>query len=323
MRATNLGRSGVVVTELGLGTAQLGGLYEPTMDQRTANATVAAAWEAGIRYFDTAPHYGLGAAEERVGVALAGRPREAFTISTKVGRLIVENADGGRERRWGFGADAVRRSLDMSRQRLRLDRIDVALVHDPEEHLDQAIDEAFPALAELRAHGVIGAVGVGTRNLPSLLRFVRETEVDAVMVAGRLTLLDADALVELVPLCRERGVSVLNAGVFNSGVLAAPAPVAGAHFEYATAPPHVLARAREIEATTLRHGISLPEAALAFAAHSDVVSSVVVGADSPEQIVQTADAFAARHRDLSELWRDLRPGRPGATTAREPHHRGE
>ena len=300
-----MGRSTVVVTELGLGTAQLGGLYAP-MDQRTADATVAAAWEAGVRYFDTAPHYGLGAAEERLGVALAGQPREAFTISTKVGRLIVESADGGRERRWGFSADAVRQSLDASRQRLGVDRIDVALVHDPEAHLDQAVDDAFPVLAELRARGEIGAVGVGTRDLPSLIRFVRDTDIDAVMVAGRLTLLDASALTELIPLCRERGVSVLNAGVFNSGVLAAPAPTAGTHFEYAAAPPDVVARARDIETAALGHGVSLPEAALAFAADSDVVSSVVVGAESPEQIAGTVHAFAARRRDLTALWRYVR-----------------
>ena len=285
MRTASVGRTGVRVTSLGLGTAQLGDLYG-VMPAATATAIVDAAWAGGIRYFDTAPHYGLGLAEARLGMALAHRDRGSYAVSTKVGRLIVETPHGP-ERRWDFSAAGVRRSLEESLERLGLDRVDIVLVHDPEGHADAALDEAVPELARLRAAGTIGAVGVGSGDLRVLERFAVEADVDAVMVAGRLTLLDQTALRSLVPACRERGISILNAGVFNTGITAAPWPADDARYEYAPASDAVLARARRIAGDATLSGTTLPQAALKYAASERAVASVVVGADSPHQIEES------------------------------------
>jgi D-threo-aldose 1-dehydrogenase len=285
MRTETVGRTEVRVTSLGLGTAQLGDLYG-VMPSETAAAIVDAAWAGGIRYFDTAPHYGLGLAESRLGAALARRDRSSYTVSTKVGRLIVETPRGP-ERRWDFSAAGVRRSLEESLERLGLERVDIVLVHDPEGHADAALDEAVPELARLRAAGTIGAVGVGSGDIRMLERFASEADVDAVMVAGRLTLLDQTALRSVVPACRERGVSILNAGVFNTGLTASPWPADHARYEYERASAELLARARRIAEGATRRGTTLPQAALKYAASERAVASVVVGADSPHQIEES------------------------------------
>lgn len=287
------------VSPIGLGTAQLGDLFEP-LDQATATSVVEAAWDAGIRYFDTAPHYGLGLAEERLGVALCELPRHEYTLSTKVGRLVVD-VDGGRTRAWNFTADGVRRSLAASRRRLAVDRIDIALVHDPEDHLDDALASAAPELERLRDAGEVRAIGVGSKHLPSLIRFVRETDVDVVMVAGRLTMLDHSALDELVPLCERRGVRILNVGVFNTGILATPKPASDGRFDYTVAPDAVLARAKELAALSAGFGYTLPEAAIAFARHPAPVASVVLGAETAEQVRANVGA-AGVDGDADGLW---------------------
>jgi D-threo-aldose 1-dehydrogenase len=270
---------------MGLGTAQLGDLYLP-LEQGAAEAIIDAAWAGGIRYFDTAPHYGLGLSESRLGQALRDKPRDDYAISTKVGRLI-EGSGRDARRLWDFRAVGVRASLAASRARLGLDRIDIALIHDPEGHADQAIGHAAPELERLRAAGDLGAIGVGSRDVPTLLRFVRECDVDVVMVAGRLTLLDRSALDELIPACLERGVSVLSAGVFNSGMLANDVPDPDSHFEYAPPSPSVLHRAKELAAIAAHHGFTLPEAAVAFARRpAPPVASVVMGAETPEQVAR-------------------------------------
>ncbi|GGM24820.1 oxidoreductase [Micromonospora sonchi] len=316
MSGVRIGRSAVTVSRLGLGCAQLGNLYTE-IDDAEADATVAAAWECGIRYFDTAPHYGLGLSERRLGAALRARPRDAYTISTKVGRLLVPDLAGaGRRdpegfqvpadhrRVWDFSADGVRRSLESSLTRLGLDRVDLVLIHDPEDHQQAALDQAYPALHELRAQGMVGAIGVGTKHWQALHRFVVETDVDAVMVAGRYTLLEQPALHALLPECQRRGVSVLNVGVFNSGLLAVPRPHAGLHYEYAHVPPPVLQRVQAIVAVCDRHGTTLPAAALAFAAAHPAVAAVVVGADHPEQVRRNA-ALLAAPPPPEEFWSDL------------------
>ena len=201
------------------------------VDDAGAAAAVSAAWDAGVRYFDTAPHYGLGLSERRLGAALSGRPRREYTVSTKVGRILTPNpAPTGSDLAEGFAvpdaltrmrdysADGVRRSLDASLRRLGMDRIDIVLIHDPDEHLDQAIDEAIPALIGMREEGVIGAIGVGMNFWQPLLRVVQEAEVDVVMVAGRWTLADRSGA-PLLAACTQRGVSVLAAAPFNSGLL--------------------------------------------------------------------------------------------------------
>ena len=266
LRSRRLGRSPVRVTELSFGGAAIANLFTEVSDE-DARAAVDAAWDGGIRVFDTAPHYGLGLSERRLGDALRHRPRDEYVISTKVGRLLepaagLPGAGGtsagradGRDpegfavparyvRRFDYSADGVRRSLEASLDRLGLDRVDVALIHDPDNHAEQAFREAYPALEKLRAAGTVRAIGVGMNQAAMLTRFVTDTDVDAVLVAGRYTLLDKTAARELLPAALRRGVSVIAGGVFNSGVLAAP--FAGATYDYHAAPEDLIARARRL-----------------------------------------------------------------------------
>jgi D-threo-aldose 1-dehydrogenase len=314
-----VGTSSVTVTALGFGAASIGNLYRAVPDEQ-AEETVVAAWDAGIRYFDTAPHYGVGLAERRLGAALSRYPREEYVLSTKVGRLLVPDPDGAdrtdidngfdvpatTRRVWDFSADGVRRSLDESMQRLGTDRIDVVLIHDPEESDDAegSLTKAYPALHELRAQGVVGAVGVGSKQPEILGRFVTETDIDVIMLAGRYTLLEQPALDDLLPACAARRISVLNVGVFNSGLLAKDWPADDAHYEYGDTPEDLLHRARQIAMLCQRYGTTLPRAALAFAAAHPTVASVVVGAGRPGHIARNAELVAASLPDPA-LWEDL------------------
>ncbi|QFU93108.1 aldo/keto reductase [Amycolatopsis sp. YIM 10] len=297
----------------GLGCAQLGNLYTAITDSAAA-ATVERAWGEGVRYFDTAPHYGLGLSERRLGSALSGLPRHEFVVSTKVGRLLVPDPAGvGRRddqgfdvpaayrRVWDFSRDGVLRSLEASLSRLGLDRVDIVYVHDPDAHFAAALDEALPALAELRDQGVIGAVGVGMNQVEMPAEFVRRADVDVVLVAGRYTLLDQPALDELLPLCRDRGVAVVAAGVFNGGILATPSP--GRMYDYAEAPPERVATAERIAAICARHGVELPQAAIALPAGHPAVASVLLGAQSPAQV--SANLARARRPVPAALWAEL------------------
>jgi D-threo-aldose 1-dehydrogenase len=311
MERRALGRSRIEVTRFALGCAPLGGLFAPVPDEQ-ARATIDAAWELGVRAFDTAPHYGAGLSERRVGAALRGRPREEFVLSTKVGRLLVPaqagQTGGGMfvgepelDRVFDFSRDGVRRSLEESLMRLGLDRVDLVHVHDPDAHLDQAIAEALPALAELRAEGMIGAVGAGMNQAEPLARIVREADVDCVLVAGRYTLLDQSAADELLPLCRERGVAVIVGGVFNTGVLVDPGP--RATYDYLPATAATLDRARRIAAVCKQHGVSLPIAAMAFALRHPAVTCLVVGARSPREVETDVAGHVRSVPDA--LWHEL------------------
>jgi D-threo-aldose 1-dehydrogenase len=315
MRAATLGRTGVHVTAVGFGGAPIGGLYRAVGDD-TAAATVDAAWEAGIRYFDTAPHYGLGLSERRLGEALAARPRAEYVVSTKVGRTLAPDPSGaGRRdsegfdvaathrRAWDFSADGVRRSLEASLQRLGLDRVDVLLLHDPDDHWRQAVDEAYPTLHELRAQGVVGAIGAGMNQWPMLASLVCELDLDVVLVAGRYSLLDQSALNVLIPRCVERGVAVIAGGVFNSGLLAQADPQPDATFDYAPASAARLARARAIAAICARHGVTLPQAAVAFSGRHPAVASVVLGMRSPAEVAE--DVAFATSPVPADMWREL------------------
>lgn len=288
------------MTALGLGTAQLGDLYE-TVTQDRATAIVDAAWAAGIRYFDTAPHYGLGLAERRLGLALHSRPREHYVLSSKVGRLIRPGSDGEPARRWDFTEAGIRRSIEESLDRMGLDRLDIALLHDPQERLPDALDTGLSALVRLREEGVVGAIGVGTGDMTALTAFATRGELDTIMIAGRYTLLEQPALTEVIPAARAAGISVLNAGVFNSGLLAHDHPGPDARYEYAMAPAQLLARARQLADHAAAAGTTLPRAALAYAARDPLVASVVVGADSAEQVRATAH-MAQDSRPLDGLW---------------------
>jgi D-threo-aldose 1-dehydrogenase len=304
-----LGRTPVTVGRVGFGTGPLGGLYAPVSDEQ-AHAALTAAWDTGIRFFDTAPHYGAGLAEERLGAFLADRPRAEFTVSTKVGRLLVPGAaeaDAGfhgapaRARVRDYSADGVRRSLADSLERTGLDAFDIVLIHDPDDHWEPAVREAYPALERLRAEGVVKAIGVGMNQSAMLTRFVTETDIDCVLVAGRHTLLDRGATRDLLPACAERGVGVLAGGVFNSGVLADPRP--GAYYDYAPAPDDVLRRARALADRCAAHGVPLPAAAIQFPLRHPAVTGVVLGARSADEVRRNAEHAATEIPDA--LWAEL------------------
>jgi D-threo-aldose 1-dehydrogenase len=314
MRRNRLGHRRVEVTELGFGGGPLGGLYRALDDAGAAEA-LTAAWDAGIRYFDTAPHYGIGHSERRFGDFLRTRPRDEFTLSTKVGRLLVPQDPDGRSdesfevpathrRVWDFSRDGVLRSVDDSLTRLGVDRVDVLFLHDAEKHFDAALREGYPALAELRAQGVVGAIGAGMYHPGMLTTLVREADVDVVMLAGRYTLLRQPALDDLLPACAERGVSVLAAAVFNSGLLARSRPAPDATFDYAPAPPELLRRTHRIADVCEAHGVTLPQAALAFPLAHPVVAGIVVGMRSADEVRHNLESYAASVP--ATLWTDLR-----------------
>ncbi|MCX4672009.1 aldo/keto reductase [Streptomyces sp. NBC_01381] len=310
-----LGPGGVEVTELSFGAAGIGNLYAPVTDEEAA-AAVDAAWDAGIRCFDTAPHYGMGLSERRLGEALRARPRDAYALSTKAGRILEpvagrpvgdDLANGfavpaTHRRVWDFSADGVRRSLEDSLTRLGLDRVDIVYLHDPDDHAEQAFREGYPALERLRAEGVVGAIGAGMNQTAMLTRFVRDTDVDAVLCAGRYTLLDQSALTDLLPAAQKHGTSVVMGGVFNSGLLADPGP--GATYDYAAAPAGLLDRALRLKAMAERHGTTLRAAAIAFPLAHPSVTGVLVGARSAYEVRDAAEQFARAVPDA--FWRDVR-----------------
>jgi D-threo-aldose 1-dehydrogenase len=305
-----IGRTDVQVSRLGLGLAPIGGLFAP-VDEAQARATVEKAWELGIRYFDVAPLYGNGLAERRAGPVLAAKPRAEFALSTKVGRLL--RAGGGDEQDiWAepatvtpvfdFSAEGVRTSYAESLARLGLDRADILHLHDPDDHFEQAAAEALPALAELRRRGRIGAVSAGMNQAKMLADLVRTGGLDCVLLAGRFTLLDQSGAAELLPLAAERGVSVIAAGVFNSGLLADPRP--GATYDYVPAPPELLDRALAIRQVCERHGVPLRAAAIQFPLTHPAVACVLVGGRSPAEV---ADAVRMSSVPIpGALWSDLR-----------------
>lgn len=287
---------------LALGTAPIGGLYEP-VEEETARAVIDRAWELGLRYFDTAPLYGAGLAEQRLGDALRGRPRDEFVVSTKVGRLLRP----GRSE-WGgapelvdyfdFSGDATLRSLEESLGRLGLDRIDIAFVHDPDDHFDEALAGSFRALRRLRDEGVVRAIGVGANQPEVLCRFARETDPDCFLVAGRYTALDRSGESELLPLCDERSIAVIAGGVFNSGVIAG-----GTTFDYAAAPPEIVARVERLRETCAGYGVPLPAAAVQFPLRYPGVVAVLIGCRTPDEVAE--DVRLAEIEVPDELWSEL------------------
>jgi D-threo-aldose 1-dehydrogenase len=317
---------GIAVTELGFGGASLGNLYRETSEAE-ARLAVEAAWDGGVRYYDTAPHYGLGLSERRLGAALAGRPRDHYVLSTKVGRLLEPNpAPTGTDlraggfavpddllRRFDFGRDGVLRSLESSLDRLGVGRVDIVYLHDPDEHMTQAIAEAIPALTELRDQGVVGAVGVGMNQWQALLRMVRETDLDVVMLAGRWTLLDRSGA-PLLAACADRGVAVVAAAPYNSGLLAPDRPVPGAHFDYERPSRPILVRARALAGICQRHGTRLPAAALQFPLRHPSVMSVVAGMRTAAEVRSALQCLAEPVPDAA--WVELEAGLgPGISTA--------
>jgi D-threo-aldose 1-dehydrogenase len=295
-------RRGPAPQWLGLGTAPLAGLHR-AVDEREAVGAIEQAWDLGIRFFDTAPYYGSGLAETRLGSALRGRPRSEFVVSTKVGRRLRR----GRSSWYGapplrsyfdFSYDGTLESLEESLERLGLDHVDVALVHDPDEHYQEATSGAFRALRRLRDEGVVKRIGVGMNGSDLLCRFARESDPDCFLIAGRLTLLDQSATETLLPLCLERGIGLIVGGVFNSGILAG-----GTTFDYAPAGADLAQRVNRLEDVARRRGVPLAAAAVQFPMRYEGVETVLVGCASASEVED--DVRLARVPVPSSLWSEL------------------
>jgi D-threo-aldose 1-dehydrogenase len=308
--ARPLGATGLEVTVLGAGTAPLAGLFEP-VPPGTAAAVLDAAWEDGVRFFDTAPFYGFGAGERRTGDAL--RPRDGFVLSTKVGRLLVPDAgvEGGD---WAdplpfrpvpdYSEAAVRRSFEDSLQRLGLDRVDMLFLHDIGEmthgaahpaHFEDAMTGGLAALRALKAEGLIRAYGIGVNETAVLEAALERGDWDVFLLAGRYTLLEQDALDRLMPACEARGTAIVCGGPYNSGLLAG-----GGTWNYDAAPPEIVARRDRLAALCREHGVALEAAALQFPLGHPIVASVIPGARSVEEARANAAHMTARIPP--ELW---------------------
>ena len=276
-----------------------------------AHRVVEAAWQAGIRFFDTAPLYGHGLAEQRLGAVLRAKPREEFVLATKVGRLLRADAppEPGQAYKgvppvnptYDFSYDGVMRSVEESLARLGLDRVDVLHIHDPDEHFEDALAGAYRALDRLRAEGTIRAVGAGMNQAEMLVRFAREADFDCFLLAGRYTLLDRTGAAELLPLCVEKSIAIIAGGVFNSGILANPRP--GTTFNYQQAPPQLVDRALRMQEICARHGVELKAAAIQFPLRHPAVASVLTGCRSVREVEENVRMFQAPIP--SSLWDEL------------------
>ncbi|MCS5717694.1 aldo/keto reductase [Herbiconiux sp. CPCC 205763] len=300
---------------MGMGVSQFGNLFRETSDEISASA-VTRARAAGIRYFDTAPHYGLGLSERRLGAGLRGVARDEYTLSTKVGRLLVESPETADQldpegfivpasvkRVWDFSREGVLRSVEASLARLSTDRLDIVYLHDPDDFWAEASTTGLDALIELRDQGVVGAVGAGMNQADMLADFVERTDVDVVMVAGRFTLLDQTALTRLLPAAADRGVGVVAAAVYNSGLLSSPTVSDDAHFDYGQASRPTIERARSIASVCERFGVPLPAAAVQYPLRHPAVVSVVLGTRTAEHVDSNLERFHTPIPD--ELWAEL------------------
>jgi D-threo-aldose 1-dehydrogenase len=328
MRATDtrkLGRSGLSVTILGLGGAPLGDLYERIPEER-ALATVRRACESGVRLFDTAPLYGHGLSEHRFGHVLRQvEDRDSFVLCTKVGRHLHPEAPGAVDRGQFQGGlnfrvvpdysyDGAMRAFEQSLQRLGMDRVDVVHIHDVDvwtwgseeafqQRFKEAMDGAYRALHDLRAQGVVRAIGVGINEVKPMLMFAAAGDFDVFMLAGRYTLLEQEPLDALLPLCERRGIGILTAGPFNSGILATGA-VEGAKYNYSPAPPGIVERVRRMQAVCGRHGVPLAAAAVQFPLAHPAVCTMVPGAVRPEEV--DANVRLIETPIPADLWAELK-----------------
>ena len=320
-----LGRTGVELTQLGFGTAPLGDLFV-TLSEAEAEATIASAWAAGIRMFDTAPWYGRGQSEHRTGRFLYRQPRRDFVLSTKVGRVLRAPADpeafdgtgwaGGLpfDHRFDYSYDGIMRAYEDSLQRLGMTRIDLLVIHDLDfwfhateqkvtAYLNQLFTSGWQALAELKAAGRIRGIGAGINELGMMPRFLDMVDIDFFLLAMRYTLLEQETLATELPRCAERGVGIVIGGVFNSGILATGA-VPGAKYNYVDAPPEVMDRVRRIEAVCRRHDVPLAAAALQFPLGHPSVASVIPGALNPGHVERNVAQF--RMAIPPDLWAELK-----------------
>lgn len=289
----------VALPRIGLGTGALGHLYTAVSDEQ-ARATVERAYEAGVRFFDTAPLYGAGLAERRLGGVLQSKRRDDFVLSTKVGRLVDTEASTG-SWHFDFSYDGVMRSFEASLKRLGLDRVDILHVHDPEAHLQEVTDSGVRALRRLRDEGAIAAFGVGMNNAVVLVRIAETIDVDCMLVANRFTVLDRTAETKLLPQCVRQKIAVIAGGVFNSGLLAGPRP--GVTFNYEVAAADVISRAQALAEICERHGVPLKAAALEFPLRHPAVSSVLIGPRSIDELTDNLELLRLPIPD--DLWAEI------------------
>ena len=328
-----LGRTDVELTEWSFGGAPLGSLFAPVTDAE-AEATLVAAWDAGIRYFDTAPLYGRGTSERRIGAFLKSRPREEFIVSTKVGRTLVPSSvpvpdpyyqgSWNHEIRFDYSADAAKKGLEESLQRMGLERVDIALVHDvgADTHgaeqpamYKAAMEGAWKALVKMREEGVVRAIGLGVNDWRVCADCLRDADPDCFLLAGRYTLLEQEPLQALLPAMVKRQVSLIAAAPLNSGILGT-GPKAGARYNYDTAPKAILDRVKAIEALAVKHGVQLAAAALQFPLVHPAVVSVLNGARSVAEI--NTNRMLRRERIPPAFWADLKGRKLMAGSAPTP-----
>jgi len=312
----------VALPRLGIGTAALGNLYTPVSDAQ-AEAAVRTALDRGITYFDTAPFYGFGLAERRLGQALGDAQ---VLISTKVGRLLDPIADGRGlrhgyadadpfEPRFDYGADAIRRSHESSLGRLKRDRVDILLAHDLGQlthadehprHLRDFLDGGYRAMRDLKDAGAIGAIGIGVNEIAICLDLIERVELDVILLAGRYSLLDRSAAERLIPECGRRGIKLIIGGPYNSGILARDdlSTAETLHYDYAQAPAEMVARARALADLCARFGVRLPAAALQFPLRDPQVSTVIAGVANAHEVKELVERAAVSVPE--DLWEKLR-----------------
>jgi D-threo-aldose 1-dehydrogenase len=294
-----VGRAGLSVTKIGLGTAPLGGWLGRVDADMQAIDTVRFALEHGVGLIDTAPMYGAGRSERLIGQAVQGVERSSYVLATKVGRMVMPDGSVG----FDFTRDGVLRCIDDSLRRLQLDRIDILHIHDADDHNREALEEIYPLLADLRSQGVIRAIGAGMNQWEMELEFARSAAFDCFLLAGRYTLLEQESAREFLPYCHEHGIAVFLGGVFNSGILATGAAGAGT-YNYAPPPPDIIERVKRLEQVCARYGVALHVAAIHFPLAHPAVSSLVLGARSPAEVQAALDAL---HTPMpGALWEELR-----------------
>ncbi|MBB4288293.1 D-threo-aldose 1-dehydrogenase [Rhizobium leguminosarum] len=324
MQTRKIGKTKLEVTEISFGAAALGGLYR-ACPREQAMETLQAAWDSGIRYFDVAPWYGLGLAERRVGDFLRDQPDGSYVLSTKVGRLLRPVPTGtvpdysyvdplSFDADYDYSYDGIMRSVEFSYARLGLNRIDILYVHDlggythgaakNAVHQKQFLDSGVKALEELKSSGAISAFGLGVNEVPVCLDVMRHADLDCILMAGRYTLLDRSAVAELLPLCRQKGTSLVVGGVFNSGILAT-GPMPGSHFDYMPADDEVLAKVGAMEAIAKSHGVPLAAPALQFPLRDPIVASVLIGTAKPSSLIRNMEIVEPRLAD--EIYAEFEP----------------
>ena len=311
MQTREISRTGIRLTELGFGAASIGNLYSETTDADAAEA-VAQAWRSGIRYFDTAPHYGLGLSERRLGSGLKQLPRSDVVVSTKVGRVLVPHdhptksdgmfkVPGTLKREWDFSRDGILRSLESSLERLQMDYVDILLLHDPDQSgIPGATEAGAATLIQLRDEGVVRAVGIGSNDASAVAETFMRTDIDVAMLAGRFTLLEqhgADMVFEAAA-----GRSIIAVGVFNSGLLATHRPEAGSMYNYEPAERSHIEAATRLADLAERHGATLPQAAVAFPLLRSEVAGIAIGMRSAEQVRTNVKLYD--HPPASAFWDD-------------------